>query len=86
MEDTNKNTPVQLIDVAIDAKKQGSPDEVVWVVFDRESESKYSHELHVQEMFEDMKRFINNESSVRAAKPLHELEAFVMPILRAFMP
>ena len=48
VEDTSKNTPVQLVDVAIEAKKQGRPGDVVWVVFDRESESKYSHELHAK--------------------------------------
>jgi len=48
VENTNKNTPVQLVEVAITAKKQGSGDDVVWVVFDRESEAKYSHELHAQ--------------------------------------
>lgn len=48
VEDTNKNTPVQLVDVAISAKKQGSDNDIVWVVFDRESEAKYPHELHAQ--------------------------------------
>ena len=48
VEDTSKNTPVQLVDVAIEAKKQGGPGDVVWVVFDRESESKYPHDLHAK--------------------------------------
>ena len=46
--DTNKNTPVQLVDIAITAKKQGSVSDIIWVVFDRESVAKYSHELHAQ--------------------------------------
>jgi len=48
VENTNKNTPVQLVEVAITAKNQGSGNDVVWVVFDRESEAKYPHELHAQ--------------------------------------
>jgi hypothetical protein len=46
VEDTNKNTPVQLVDVAINAKAQGNDKDVIWVLFDRESEVKYEHELH----------------------------------------
>jgi len=48
VEKTNKNTPVQLVEVAILAKEQGSENDIVWVVFDRESEAKYSHELHAK--------------------------------------
>lgn len=48
VEDSNKNTPVQLVDLAVDAKKCGYKDDVIWVVFDRESEAKYSHELHAK--------------------------------------
>ncbi|EGQ9831740.1 RloB domain-containing protein [Vibrio vulnificus] len=48
VEDSNKNTPVQLVDIAVDAKKCGHKDDVIWVVFDRESEAKYSHELHAK--------------------------------------
>ena len=48
VEDTNKNTPVQLVDEAITAKNQGNENDIIWVVFDRESEAKYSHELHQQ--------------------------------------
>lgn len=48
VEKTNKNTPVQLVEVAIEAKKNGNTDDIVWVVFDREAVSKYSHELHAQ--------------------------------------
>jgi hypothetical protein len=48
VEDTNKNTPVQLVDVAINAKAQGNDKDVIWVVFDRESEVKYGHELHAE--------------------------------------
>lgn len=46
VEDTNKNTPVQLVDIAIDSKKQGQDNDVIWVVFDREAVTKYSHQLH----------------------------------------
>jgi len=48
VEKTNKNTPVQLVEVAITAKEQGSENDIVWVVFDRESEAKYTHELHAK--------------------------------------
>lgn len=48
LENTNKNTPVQLVDVAIEAKKQGNENDIIWVVFDRESEGKYTHALHAK--------------------------------------
>ncbi|AIV05916.1 hypothetical protein LA59_10720 [Vibrio harveyi] len=48
VEDSNKNTPVQLVETAVDAKRCGHKDDVIWVVFDRESEAKYSHELHAK--------------------------------------
>lgn len=48
VENSNKNTPIQLVDAAIDAKKDGNNGDIVWVVFDRESETKYSHELHAK--------------------------------------
>lgn len=48
LEDTHKNTPIQLVDVAVEAKKQGSANDVIWVVFDRESEAKYTHALHAK--------------------------------------
>lgn len=47
IEKINKNTPVQLVDAAV--KRQSSLDlaeDQVWVVYDRESEAKYPHELH----------------------------------------
>lgn len=44
VEETNKNTPVQLVDIAI--KERSNINDVYWVVFDRESITKYSHELH----------------------------------------
>lgn len=48
IEDTKKNTPVQLVEEAVKAKNsKGCPEgDVFWVVFDRESEAKYSKELH----------------------------------------
>ena len=48
VENTPKNTPTQLVDVAIESQKQGSSKDVIWVVFDRESELKYSHDLHAR--------------------------------------
>lgn len=48
IESTKKNTPIQLVDVAVAAKKSAkcpSGDEF-WVVYDRESTAKYSDELH----------------------------------------
>lgn len=45
---TRKNTPAQLVDVAIEHKKSGPAlvGDVFWVVYDRESVAKYSDELH----------------------------------------
>lgn len=45
---TTKNTPMQLVDVAVSHKRNGSslPGDVFWVVYDRESVAKYSDELH----------------------------------------
>lgn len=48
VEDTKKNTPVQLVDVAIEHKRKNPTEDVYWVVFDREAVSKYSHELHLK--------------------------------------
>jgi len=48
VEDTKKNTPVQLVEVARDHKAKGFKKDVFWVVFDRESVSKYPHELHLK--------------------------------------
>lgn len=46
VEKTDKNTPVQLIDAAIAAKKRNPDGDKFWVVYDRESTVKYSAELH----------------------------------------
>jgi hypothetical protein len=46
VEETNKNTPIQLVEVAKQAKNEGHENDVVWVVFDRESEAEYTHQLH----------------------------------------
>lgn len=48
VEKTKKNTPVQLVDVAVAAKKgHGNFDgDEFWVVYDREAKAKYSDELH----------------------------------------
>lgn len=48
IEDTRKNTPVQLVEVAVKAKKEYPDGDVFWVVYDRESEQKYKNELHFQ--------------------------------------
>ncbi|MFK5915536.1 MAG: RloB family protein [Woeseiaceae bacterium] len=48
VEDTNKNTPVQLVEEAIRRKAKGNEDDVYWVVFDRESITKYPHSLHMK--------------------------------------
>lgn len=48
IEGTNKTTPVQLVDLAVSTKNSGHKDDVIWVVFDRESEARYSHELHAK--------------------------------------
>ncbi len=51
VEKTRKNTPVQLVDVAIEAKKlKESPDDEFWVVYDRESPAKYADHLHSKAM------------------------------------
>jgi len=48
VEPTKKNTPVQLVDVAVAHKKRHDCPEgdEFWVVYDRERIAKYPHELH----------------------------------------
>jgi hypothetical protein len=50
VEDTNKNTPVQLVNAAIAFKDSPNslPDDEFWVVYDRESTAKYSDTLHAK--------------------------------------
>lgn len=48
IEKTKKNTPVQLVDVAIKAKKATPDNDIFWVVYDRESTQKYSDNLHAK--------------------------------------
>lgn len=50
VEKTRKNTAVQLVEEAIAFKESSGslPDDVFWVVYDRESVGKYSHELHAK--------------------------------------
>lgn len=48
VENTKKNTPVQLVEEAIKHKSTTTKNDVYWVVFDRESVAKYSHELHLK--------------------------------------
>ena len=52
VEVTDKNTPVQLVEVAIAAKESSKslPEDEFWVVYDRESTSKYSDGLHEKAM------------------------------------
>jgi len=45
---TTKNTPVQLVDVAISEKSHNPEDDEFWVVYDRESPAKYSADFHNQ--------------------------------------
>ncbi|CAM3806036.1 hypothetical protein CCOS865_01847 [Pseudomonas reidholzensis] len=48
IEDSNKNTPVQLVEEAIRDKNSGNnpTGDAYWVVYDRESTHKYSDDLH----------------------------------------
>ena len=48
VENTNKNTPVQLVEEAIEAKgsKYCPEGDIFWVVYDRESKASYSADLH----------------------------------------
>lgn len=49
IEDTKKNTPKQLVDEAVIAKKNANKiglNDSFWVVYDRESTIKYSEEIH----------------------------------------
>lgn len=48
VEQTNKNTPLQLVETAINAKAIGSENDVYWVVFDREAINKYPDKLHLE--------------------------------------
>ena len=48
VEDTNKNTPVQLVEAAVKSKAEGIKCDVYWVVFDREAVTKYPHKLHAK--------------------------------------
>jgi len=48
VENSKKNTPVQLVEEAIIHKAKGNTDDIYWAVFDRESVNKYSHKLHVE--------------------------------------
>ena len=47
---TPKTTPIQLVNEAVKAKKLPTslPEDEFWVVYDRESEDKYSHALHAR--------------------------------------
>ncbi|OTE96209.1 hypothetical protein BCS42_08185 [Crenothrix sp. D3] len=46
IEPTEKNTPVQLVSVAMKAQKEFPDGDVFWVVYDRESEQKYADKFH----------------------------------------
>lgn len=47
-EHCKKNTPVQLVESAVNAKNKDDSNDIFWVVFDRESVSKYPDKLHQQ--------------------------------------
>ena len=50
VEKAKKNTPLQLVEEAVAAKKDKNiPDgDIFWVVFDREGEDKYTNKLHLE--------------------------------------
>ena len=48
IQDTNKNTPIALVDEAVNYKRSGNVGDVYWVVFDREAVSKYDHAKHLE--------------------------------------
>lgn len=48
IEDTKKNTPIQLVEEAISAKAKALDHDVFWVVFDRESVIKYKDSDHIK--------------------------------------
>ncbi|MFA5984762.1 MAG: RloB family protein [Methylococcaceae bacterium] len=51
IEDTKKNTPKQLVQVAVKAKKDANKkglNDSIWVVYDRESPAKYPDALHLE--------------------------------------
>ncbi|NML13237.1 RloB domain-containing protein [Sphingobium sp. AR-3-1] len=50
VEKTRKNTPVQLVEAAINAKNNPAtlPDDIFWVVYDRENVAKYTDALHAK--------------------------------------
>ncbi|WP_341327222.1 RloB family protein [Methylotuvimicrobium sp. KM2] len=48
IESTRKNTPKQLVDEAAGAQMQSPEWDAFWVVYDRESELKYSERLHAE--------------------------------------
>ncbi len=52
IEPTNKNTPVQLVEEAIEKQKEqqkaGATEDIFWVVYDRESEQGYTNDRHTK--------------------------------------
>ena len=48
IEPTKKNTPKQLVDEAVTAKKENPKGDTFWVVYDRESRTKYADSLHAE--------------------------------------
>jgi hypothetical protein len=65
VEATKKNTPVQLVEVAIAAKAspKSLPEDEFWVVYDRESTSKYPETLHAKAMDKAVGNGINTALS-----------------------
>ena len=48
IEDCKPNTPVEIVEAAIQARCKGHADDEIWAVYDREAVNKYPHELHKQ--------------------------------------
>ena len=46
VEKSKTNTPVQLVEEALEAKRREPEDDIFWVVYDRESTIKYKNALH----------------------------------------
>lgn len=55
IEKRNDHTPVELVKEVVDRKKSESPGDFFWVVYDRESNIKYSDEKH-EEAYQNAKK------------------------------
>lgn len=59
VEKSKKNTPVQLVEEAISEKSGYGDNDEIWVVYDRESSSKYPEKLHKEARDKALKNNIN---------------------------